>query len=813
MRKKRLVFGAVSLSLILGMSGCNVTKPGTDPSGVVTKEETSAGPETEESSKAKEETSGKSEETSVSQTEHESSEETEQENSEETENGSENETEESQTGSEGTGKAENLTFVTDESWKSWAIEGVSRVSITDPKPRLLQADFQNGSPVLTPSVAAYTVDQDLGNVANLKDFPYFSTDMNKLAENRFVVSQKSWDEFYEVYEDNRYQDHPSFVTTDSLMHTYHLYYQKLQKQIEKEDLNGELKSLTKGMLEESLQQYSLLRGTEWEQAAGRNVAYFAVAAEIFGLEARVPAELQDMIEAEVSKIKAAKGVGTNGITPEKAIGEDYTQYIPRSYYAGDSELEDYFRVMMWYGRITFAQKYEEENRSALLMNIALADENNYKNWYNIYEVTTFLIGSSDDLLYTDYLPIISRIYGTDFVLEDLVGNDEAFEKFEEEIAGLRDPEITSDFVGSDDPFNTEDLDWRKEVKGYRFLGQRFSLDAKIFQNLIYNDVQKAADDSKRQLPDALDIPAAFGSDVALDILIEKGNDKYPNYLDQMDKMREEVKNSDEYWDSSVYGAWLYTLMPLLEEKGEGYPSFMTNEEWQKKDLEGFLGSWTELKHDTQLYAKQPYALPESGGDEREPRDDRGYVEPEWELYERLRILTETTKNGLKELGYLKEADETALDNLNTICVTLRDISVKELKGQSLSDEDYDFIRSYGSSLEHFWYDTIAVEIDTELSHYDAKTVAHTTLVSDVATGFLGDDTVCLQEAVGDVCTIYVIFPIDGELHIGVGGVYSQYQFTSPIDQRMTDEEWEKAFSNWESKNTYQTPDWTMSYRS
>ena len=30
--------------------------------------------------------------------------------------------------------------------------------------------------------------------------------------------------------------------------------------------------------------------------------------------------------------------------------EDYTQNIPRSYYAGEESLERYFRAMMWYGR-------------------------------------------------------------------------------------------------------------------------------------------------------------------------------------------------------------------------------------------------------------------------------------------------------------------------------------------------------------------------------------------------------------------------------------------------------------------------------
>ena len=53
---------------------------------------------------------------------------------------------------------------------------------------------------------------------------------------------------------------------------------------------------------------------------------------------------------------------------------------------------------------------------------------------------------------------------------------------------------------------------------------------------------------------------------------------------------------------------------------------MQNEEWTKKNLECFAGSFAELKHDTVLYTKQIMA--EMGWYMEEVTDDRGYVEPE-----------------------------------------------------------------------------------------------------------------------------------------------------------------------------------------
>ena len=60
-------------------------------------------------------------------------------------------------------------------------------------------------------------------------------------------------------------------------------------------------------------------------------------------------------------------------------------------------------------------------------------------------------------------------------------------------------------------------------------------------------------------------------------------------------------------------AGLHTLTPLLEEKGEGYPALVRVNSGRRKNLESFAGSYTELKHDTVLYAKQVMA--EMGGGE------------------------------------------------------------------------------------------------------------------------------------------------------------------------------------------------------
>src|SRR5919108_6162840 len=87
--------------------------------------------------------------------------------------------------------------------------------------------------------------------------------------------------------------------------------------------------------------------------------------------------------------------------------------------------------------------------------------------------------------------------------------------------------------------------------------------------------------------------------------------------------------SQSEWTETAYNGWLYTLRPLLTPPGEGYPLFMQSTAWQDKQLNTALGSWAELKHDTILYAKQPYGGLGGCGWPSPPAPivAQGYVEP------------------------------------------------------------------------------------------------------------------------------------------------------------------------------------------
>lgn len=658
-----------------------------------------------------------------------------------------------------------------------------------------------------PAVSGYKVAADLGNVENSNRFDFTPQAKALLAKNGFVVDAAAWgEEFYMMYEPNRYDGIPNFVTTDSMLHNYHLFFDNLLERTEKEHLITESKHLNQLMLNASQQQYDMLRGGPWENAAKRNLAFFTVGSRLVDPNVQIPAPVRSEVEQELALIEAHQAVmtlspimnmGQDNVDIISGLKEDYTQYIPRGHYNETPELQNYFKAVMWYGRLNFRLKSEDETRSAVLITLALgSSDDNRKSWQTIYDPTCFFVGKSDDLGFYEYNNLLIQIYGDKINMSELTGDPAKWENFMAEAKNLKAPAINSMPIFD----KTIQPDLENEIKGFRFLGQRYTLDADVFQRLIYRQVEENPEGKRRMLPKGLDIPAAMGSDEAYAILQAEGDTRYDNYPENMNKMRSYISGLDKTtWTQNLYWGWLYTLLPLTVEPGDGYPSFMRNQAWTRKGLNTYLGSWAELKHDTILYAKQVYA--EAGGGDMVD-DDRGYVEPNPLLYSRLASLAAMTREGLNSRDLLNERDADSLQRMQDLSLMLKDISEKELRNTALSDADYELIRGFGVQLEHFWTEALRDKTDGNVAKlYDNPAG----LIADVATDPTGT---VLEEGTGYVAQIYAVIPLDGKLRIVRGGVYSHYEFPWPAADRLTDEKWKEMLSQ---QKIPDLPGWTASF--
>lgn len=656
----------------------------------------------------------------------------------------------------------------------------------------------------TAVVKPYQAAPDLSNVINGDRFEFSDDVRTALVKNGFVVVPSTGHEFFMTYEINRYDSIPNFITTDAVVHNYHLFYSHLLKNVEQEALIPELKKLNTSLLKQAEKDYKDLQGTGWENAARRNLAFFAVGSMLINPETKVPAVVQKEVSRELSLIKDHNSMELSpvmliGSKPDALEGlkEDYTQYIPRGHYTKSDELKRYFQNMMWYGRITFRLKDADETRSAILMTLALRNGTSLQEWEKIYSTTSFMVGKSDDISYYQYADLIKQAYGSDLKASSIAGNSKGFTKFCQLAAELEPPKINS--IPVFDANIQPDRD--KEILGFRFMGQRYTLDAEIFQHLIYREVEENPAGERRLLPSGLDIPAAMGCDTAENILKEQGTFEFKKYGTNLSKMQQYIAKLTDQWHQNLYWSWLYTLLPLTEEKPDGYPSFMLNEAWNHKELATYLGSWAELKHDTILYSKQCYA--EMGGGGMEEIDDRGYVEPNPHLYARLASLTAMTRDGLKSRGLINEQDMKNMDQLYDLVLSLKVISEKELADKTLTEDEYELIRTFGGQLEHFWYEVFrddGLHSRSQLSDFPAMVIA------DVATS--PPDEV-LEVGTGYIDNIFAVVPVDGTLRIAKGGVFSCYEFPWKATDRLTDEKWKQMLYD---EKAPALPKWVSNYR-
>lgn len=692
--------------------------------------------------------------------------------------------------------------------------------------------YQSVSYSIDPKVPQYNLPLDLSLVENLDEVSSkLSLDDNEkalLRNNGFVVIDYGRQEdIIQPYKNmkaggivligvaSKDDGVPIFVTSDTLLHLYHIQFDETLKDVEEREFYGDITVISETLMEKSISDYQKYTG-DLKEAARRNVAYFAVGLKLLNPNASVPDYVKNEVDTELGQIEAHQGFAPSAIFK---YNEDYSQYIPRGHYTRSENLKKYFKAMMWYGRIGFLLKgcegclvSEEDAKTqtmqAALLTTYLKEKTKGKEtiggiWDRMYAVTAYFVGLADDLTLYEYNSSLYEVLNKPIDLTKL-DDDNTMLEFKASLATLRTPEI---YGGTgkctiSPPVTPEKLDnCLDESKGLRFMGQRFIPDSYMFQQVVVPTagMYTGSDNpftmcqtqggNVRCFPRGLDVMYILGSKRALEVLESEGDTDYEFYDNQSNKMLDEFGSFNQTeWNRNLYWSWLYTLKPLLQEFDPNYPTFMQSKAWQDKELNAALASWTELRHDTILYTKQSYGV---GIDSfNPPKPVVGYVEPIPEFYYRLLALTRMTRNGLDDLQVLDGNSRTRLANLENILDRLSNISIMELENQKLSEGDYEFIRNFGENLE-----------GTVLGV--ARTGTITTLVADVHTD--SNTNQVLEEGVGYVDLIVVAYKLpDGRILVGAGPVMSYYEFKHPMNDRLTDEKWRQMLA----ENPPAKPEWT-----
>ncbi len=638
---------------------------------------------------------------------------------------------------------------------------------------------------------------------------------SKLITNGFVVVNHTMingyslpiTSFLDAYETYWHQDLPIFITTDTILNIFHLLFDTMLKDIEKESLVNKVKLMSQLLMNDSIALFNSLPDGILKNISRETSVFFAVATCLMDNSTILPASIQEDVSYYIGKIMDATEIVFEYTYDGKRFYTDYSQYKPRGHYAGDELLERYFRSMMWYGRKSLDLSLANDTRVAVIITELLDNNVEAKQlWYDVYNITKFLVGASDSISFIDIKAAVMNSTGE--LTIDMLNCDVNVQMIMDELqkSDYISQRILSTIVGKSYSQAFEQMDFPKI---FQFMGQRYVPDSEVIQNVIYDRVP-LYEDRRRGLANGLDIMASLGSFRAVEHL--ESELAYYNYSANLEYSYN-IMNcmSDEFWNETTYNGWLSSYSTLVSNKENCSQLFMRTEAWADEKLNSVLGSWAELRHDTILYAKQSYSI------RIECSTPDAWAEPYPIFYRKISELCNRTTSILTE--NLPDSSVTprfvkVFSDFERININLSAISEKELKNEDLTQEEKNFLKSIfslkfvgcGEKEEHGWLPQLLDEAGVEEDTQDTRIIADVN--TDPGSIIPPMPPKVLHVGVGYVETLIVLYQKpDGNFTFAVGPVYSYYEFPLQGFTRLTDDEWKDQVKS----GTQKRPFWARSF--
>jgi Protein of unknown function (DUF3160)/Secretion system C-terminal sorting domain len=679
--------------------------------------------------------------------------------------------------------------------------------------------------------------------AKLADIPWYDsvnsvfsltkTEEELLANNFFMVSERlrynDWiNSLITIYNN----DLPLFLSTDLVLFTLHNAYDAILQTVEWQFLEPNLKVLVESLYVSFPALYDKYKDDARLSDALADVdLYVAVAYSLANNETYLPQshsrekydEVMQAIDAEQMKNMALF------TQPSRTREIDFSQFKPRGHYnktiytpSGEITLENYFRAMMWLGRIDFMLTAPPDNPDepawtvdelrrmklgAVLLN-ELLKACGKKELLDIHEkIIGYLVGPADNLTPDELSGL------TDAILEspaDLFDNI-IYQQFDDSLNASDDfgQKIMSNYFIMD-PYSS---DPGKLPVSFLLMGQKFLLDSYIAGQVVFDRIVYNGEKIFRGLPDPLDILAVLGNEDAMALLKEEMETyKYAYKIAGLKYLVDAY--DDDYWKQSLYNTWLSALKELNPPvSSDPLPYFMQTTAWHQEKLNTQLTSWAALRHDNILYGKPSY----TGG--TTCSYPYTYVEPYPEFYDRLRQFAEASAKFFKEtFEGTSMSSNTTIINYYTryaeIMSILRNIAQKELQGVAIDEEEIVFLKTMI---------TYVMECGPGVSGW------FNDLIFSYETGFLPDFIVAdihtqpTDKYGGEVGYVYHagsgyinngVFlapnPVHPEQIMAFAGPVSSFHYEVTDNfYRYNDQEWAEKFTS--GNNLPPRPDWIATY--
>ena len=666
-------------------------------------------------------------------------------------------------------------------------------------------------------------------------------EVSLLEQNGFVVSERMKKiSFGEAFLEIFHRDMPVFVSTDAILHAFHISYDRILKDAELGFLIEKVKSMLQTLhLQQGYLNTKYSSNPEMMKMLKDVDVYLTVPLKLFELNIS-PFYLENQQTVnEILQLIEAEQMNTYPLFADVCRVIDWSQFKPRGHYYEDpstpiqTDLPKYFKVMMWLGRTELY--LTEPNSDSILCPLPsfndikrqiidsylikeLIDFTNSNSVYQEIENTIQIFAGDQDnvtLHNLTYLKNVLSFNDADELLDSL--NVVEFQDT------LKNQSFAYQLILSQILFsNPMSPDSIIPASSFLLFGQRFVIDSYVTATVVFDRIKYYNQTVCRLFPSLLDVLFAMGNSASAQLLIPELNQYH--YSTNLAALRYLIDSyDDEFWNANFYSNWLSIIRKLNPpEERTNLPDFMqTAAFWQEK-MNTQLASWAELRHDNLLYAKQSY----TGG--TICSYPYSYVEPFPEFYQTLKDFSATAVNKIQLINFSNPGYQIEISDyfnlLGNVMDTLITISEKELNQELLTTQEIHFLQSMiyedysggsGETPYKGWYPKLFYN-DEHLESQEPPYGNPGLLQSD----HLVADMHTVPTDCGGTIMGWVKHVGTGPINLGVfvtpwndgvetafiGPVMSYYEYTTDNFLRLTDQEWDDQYLQ-----SALRPDWVNIY--
>jgi hypothetical protein len=664
---------------------------------------------------------------------------------------------------------------------------------------------------LTPATINQSVvdAQEIPHQIRASNISLVEADRQKLSQNGFYVESVPPSETINLDDmADSYQDISAgcqyFITSDLFLHSYHLIFDRMLQDVEENKISPSVKVLAAKLARITENEVRTLPPTApaiVREALLYDLLYFSVAAKLFNPDFTISEMVRKDAGVFISRILDAGGSLPDYLS-SKFGDEDFTQYKVRGHYEKNEILQRYFRGMMWFGRRNFLLSDRKMTLAAILIPGLLEKAQETHAFESLDQSLNYVVGAQDKYTLTGYRSVNTKVFGTEApnanqVSVKLDDNLESFSRAVE--SDLSPPQIVSVQTG----LGLNQQDRLKKVRGFKFLGQRFTLDAFLLNQMTSPNV--GSDQNPRNLPSTLDVMMILGSKAATQEQQQaQQRNRWDNYDSQARKLAG-VTQQHLTSQMTFYDEWLDALNSLFLPTASKQ-LFALGQPWQYKNLNAGAASWTELKHDTILYAEQSAAEMGEGDEFEIPPYNlpapKGYIEPNPVFFQRLGQSIDQMLGRLKGSGFITDEYLDKFTTFRKLAGRAEAIAQKEVSGELITADDYKWIENLQAAFDQPLLLPRGFDVIKDPSELQMA------LIADIATDNVQGRV--LEVATGTPQRIIVVVKdAYGGTRLTVGYVYSWYEF--PSQNRWADSEWKKIIyandSSGRKQNNIEPPGW------